>query len=224
MQMLVRCGWEDWEVLDTLGAVRFEILLVSSTGTHTGSLDTHCDNPNTHPPSHIPTTKARMRAATLNPPMLMPPLLPTMIYYLIPYWCCCPPERVLVVIYYLILLPPLYWGHNATFTVENATYGPTAGKIGNIDHHRREIHLFLKHGKNFQIHIAHPGSINCGNWCKLCVACGVLRHIAVTRTMGMGNRHGGNGHALLCHARMGQMNASDLAIPHAPASGGSANE
>ena len=45
------------------------------------------------------------------------------------------------VIYYLILLPPLYWGHNATFTVENATYGPTAGKIGNIDH-RREIYLY----------------------------------------------------------------------------------
>ena len=43
-------------------------------------------------------------------------------------------EQVLVVIYYLILLPPLYWGHNATFTVENATYGPTGGKIGNIDH------------------------------------------------------------------------------------------
>ena len=46
-----------------------------------------------------------------------------------------------MVIYYLILLPPLYWGHNATFTVENATYGPTAGKIGNIDH-PREIYLY----------------------------------------------------------------------------------
>ena len=206
MQMLVSCGWE---VLDTLGAVRFEILLVSPPAPTVAPPTPTVTIRTPTPPSHIPTTNARM-LATFNPPLLMPRLLhhvplPTMIYYLIPYWCCCPPERVLVVIYYLILLPPLYWGHNATFTVENATYGPTAGKIGNIDHHRREIHLFLIHGKNFQIHIAHPGSINCGNWCKLCVARGVLRHIAVTRTMGMGNRHGGDGHGLLCHARMGQM-------------------
>ena len=131
--------------------------------------------------------------ATFNPPPYSPGLhqvpLHTMIYYLIPYWCCCPLEKVLVVIYYLISLPPLYWGHNAAFTVENATYGLRAGKIGDIDHHWKKMYLFLNYGKNFQIHIAHPGSINCGNWCKLCVAGGVLRHIAVTRTMG--NRHGG---------------------------------
>ena len=64
---------------------------------------------------------------TLPPPLLRGSI--TVIYYLIPYWCCCPPEKVLVVIYYLILLPPLYWGHNAAFTVENATYGPTGEKL-----------------------------------------------------------------------------------------------
>ena len=188
-----------------MGPVRVEILLVSPP-TPTVTIRT----PTSEVP-HTATTKARMRA-TFNPLAYSAhtslhlhhhvPLL-TMIYYLIPYWCCCPPEmRVLVVIYYLIhLLPPLYWGHNATFTVENATYGPTAGKIGNIDHLWRKIYLFLKYGKNFQIHIVHPGSINCGNWCKLCVAGGVLRHIAVTRgrwawAIGMAVM----GDALLCHA------------------------
>ena len=120
MQVLVRCGWE---VLDTLGPVRVEILLVSPPSP-TVTIRT----PTSQVP-HTATSKARMRA-TFNPALLtlLPPLLRgsiTVIYYLIPYWCCCPPEKVLVVIYYLILLPPLYWGHNAVFTVENATYGPT---------------------------------------------------------------------------------------------------
>ena len=120
LQVLVKYGWE---VLDTLGPVRVEILLVSPPSP-TVTIRT----PTSQVP-HTATTKARMRA-TFNPALLTlhPPLLRgsiTVIYYLIPYWCCCPPEKVLVVIYYLILLPPLYWGHNAAFTVENATYGPT---------------------------------------------------------------------------------------------------
>ena len=219
--MLVGCGWE---VLDTLGAVRVEILLVSPPSP-TVTIRT----PTSQVP-HTATTKARMRA-TFNPALLTlpPPLLRgsiTVIYYLIPYWCCCPPEKVLVVIYYLILLPPLYWGHNAAFTVESATYGPT-GKIGDIDHHRRKIYLFLKYGKNLQIHIARPGSINCGNWRKLCVAGGVLRHIAVTRAMG--NRQWAYGQCFTLprqHRASRPVSDECRRPPHpsCPASGRSANE
>ena len=64
---------------------------------------------------------------------------------------------------------------------------------------------------------AHPGSINCCNWCKLCVARGILRHIAVTRTLCTGMLYS-------VGDAWSQMNAIVLPIPHAPASGRSANE
>ena len=92
--MLVGCGWE---VLDTLGAVRVEILLVSPPA------------PTVAPPTPTVTIRTPSSPPTYRPPKrgcvlpLIPPCLrlwvsivcPSMIYYLIPYWCCCPPEKVL---------------------------------------------------------------------------------------------------------------------------------
>ena len=120
-----------WEVWDTLAPLRVEILLVSRA-TPTVTIRT-------------PTYRAAKRGCVL-------PLIPQCLHLLTspglhhhippahhdllsnPILVLLSSEQVLVVIYYLILLPPLYWGHNATFTVENATCGPTGGKIGNIDH------------------------------------------------------------------------------------------